>query len=532
MSDTSDRMANGSYPITTQHEADAAWKLRGRSKDYSEAQVVAHIRAMVKKHGLTMPGQREKAAMGAHGFVWPDGMPDCSLCDREPNDPVHVTPPRDPQPYGAFGEMTLTTAADKSSSQKMPVRSHAYTPNVPMITRAVTCQACGNQLGNGIHVVGMPAGMAPASSNSGMYGGGVMLGGVGSGGSPFSSGPTLAHAHEPVDGLDACVVCGDRADAKTHLRTPVRTREVADLSDGSAYDLAQRALTLMAIADEALDQAQPLLASALGMPNPDADDEASEGEKPQQAFVAEIGQRLVFAAPGSASFDPAQLPREIASAWQKASAANPYNLWVTGRYVEADRPNRNMAYWSTADLEIGQPSVTHGPVNWNHQEKEIIGAIAASELVKVDRQTAATTGVGNHIVALAAIWGYIYPERARAVQMASESGRLWYSMECISKSVACLAGSCGHEMSYGDYMRRQDARCEHMRDGAPRRFVDPTFGGGAMIVPPVRPGWANADARVLKQAAALAERQAAAFGSLSTTDAELLVAQLLQNGER
>jgi hypothetical protein len=67
-----------------------------------------------------------------------------------------------------------------------------------------------------------------------------------------------------------------------------------------------------------------------------------------------------------------------------------------------------------------------------------------------------------------------------------------------------------------------------MTEGLPRRFVDPTFGGAAVIVPPVRPGWANADARVLMpQAAALAERQAASLSSLETADAELLVAEIL-----
>jgi hypothetical protein len=341
----------------------------------------------------------------------------------------------------------------------------------------------------------------------------------------------LAHQFEPMEGHEACGLgCGLPSSDELHLRTPVRTqpRQTADLSDGSAYDQAQRALALMAIADEALDQAQPLLAAALGMPNPDSDDEPVRVAA-QVAFVSEIGQKLVFAAPGTTGFDVSHLPREIAAGFQKASAANPYNLWVTGRYVEADRPNRNAAYWSTADLEVGQPSVAHGPINWNHQEKEIIGCIAATELVKVERQAA--SDVGSHIVALAAVWGFIYPERARAVQKASEDQKLWYSMECISREVACLSGDCGVVLPYRDYMTRQTSRCEHMLGGAPRRFVDPVFGGGAMIVPPVRPGWANADARVMKQAAALAERQAAAFGDLTTSEAELLVAQLIGTGE-
>jgi hypothetical protein len=51
-----DAFPDGSYPITNQEQANNAWKLRNNSKNHSEASVVAHIRAMVKKHGLTMPG--------------------------------------------------------------------------------------------------------------------------------------------------------------------------------------------------------------------------------------------------------------------------------------------------------------------------------------------------------------------------------------------------------------------------------------------------------------------------------------------
>lgn len=48
-------MKNGSYPINNQHEADAAWDLRGRSKSYSEAAVVRHIENRVRKLGLKNP---------------------------------------------------------------------------------------------------------------------------------------------------------------------------------------------------------------------------------------------------------------------------------------------------------------------------------------------------------------------------------------------------------------------------------------------------------------------------------------------
>lgn len=49
-------LPNGSYPITNQHEADSAWKLRNNSKQYTSADVINHIRSRVQTLGLKMPG--------------------------------------------------------------------------------------------------------------------------------------------------------------------------------------------------------------------------------------------------------------------------------------------------------------------------------------------------------------------------------------------------------------------------------------------------------------------------------------------
>jgi hypothetical protein len=384
-----------------------------------------------------------------HGFVWPDKLPKCVLCDRAANDTVHITPSRH-RPI----QMPMRIAADKTASPQLPMRSHAYMMNVPTLVSQIQCLACGQTIDNGVHAVGLPSGVMPSSSNSDMYGGGY-----GGGWTPA----TLAS-----------------------------------------------------------DDGDPLAT--------------------QQAFVAEVGPRLIFAAPASTSFKTSALPSEVASAFQTASNANPHNLWLAGRYVEANHPNRNAAYWSTADLELGQASVAHGPINWLHKEKHVIGAIAASAMVVSHPQAAADgtdvpepadpldvsapdDGIGNHIVILGALWPYIYPQETRIIAQASDAQRLWFSMECVSKEVACL--TCDRELSYADYMD-QSKRCEHMKEGMPRRFVDPVFGGAGIIVPPVRPGWANADAHVLMpQAAALVERQAASFTGMTTAESELMVAEIL-----
>lgn len=358
---------------------------------------------------------------GQHGFVWPDGLPECVVCDRPANDPIHVTPARG----GGASLLGLEQVADDRSTPHLPSRAHAYAmrSGLGVVTR-IPCQVCAGTLSDARHPVGAPSGM-------------------------ISPGPIA------------------------RLEPPTLAKE--------------------------------------------------------QAFVAEIGNRIVFAGRGSSDVDQALLPTDVLEQFRQRSAVDSGNVWIMGRYVEAERANRNAAFWSSGDLEFGAPSVAHGPINWLHEEKHIIGAIAASELVQVEREAADDGGVGNHIVALGAVWPAIYPNEVKAIQRASEKGSLWYSMECVSREVACLYDGCGNVPTYRAYMtERETARCDHMKQGAARRFVDPVFLGAGIIVPPVRPGWANADARVLMpQAAAMAERQAAAFEGMTTSDSELLVAQLM-----
>jgi len=249
------------------------------------------------------------------------------------------------------------------------------------------------------------------------------------------------------------------------------------------------------------------------------------------AFVANIGERIVLATRGRVDTMD-DLPATLAALASSKKEAQSANLWIAGRYVEADRPNRNMAYWSADDLQLGQPTVDHGPINWLHQERHIIGALAYSEYVPVEREAAAESGVGSHIAALGALWPWIAREETAAIRSASEDGRLWFSMECVSREVACMEEGCGHSAEYKPYMKTPDtSRCDHMRSGGVRRFVDPIFEGAGIIVPPTEPGWANAEARVLiPKAEALLERNAAAFTGATDEDAVRVVAALMGPG--
>lgn len=352
-----------------------------------------------------------------HGFVWPDGLPDCGLCGQDANSEIHVTPSTNSGNY-----MTMAAATAPVAITKPHVKSHAFVLSRGVVS-SVRCQACGQPLAHSTHPVGMPSGrMAP-------------------------------------------------------MRMP---------------------------------------------------QQAAEQPAPEVAFVANIGDRIVLATRGRVDTMD-ELPPTLAALASQKREAQSANLWIAGRYVEADRPNRNMAYWSTDDLQMGQPTVDHGPINWLHEERHIIGALAYSEFVPVEREAAASTGVGSHIAALGALWPWIAREETAAIRDASDNGRLWFSMECVSREVACLAEGCGHTVAYKPYMKTPDtSRCPHMREGGVRRFVDPVFEGAGIIVPPTQPGWANAEARVLiPEAEQLLERNAAAFVDSSDEDALRVVAALI-----
>lgn len=213
--------------------------------------------------------------------------------------------------------------------------------------------------------------------------------------------------------------------------------------------------------------------------------------------------------------------------WEKAAEANPHFMYLKGRFVEADAANRNKAMWTTKDLELAQPTVAHGPLNWIHDEKHIIGVLTDSQMVY--REMA--DNINNHLVATSTVWKYIYPAESAAIEKASMNRQLWYSMECVADTVTCIDGpdhpGCGESFPYRDVLREPAKVCNHLREKSSiRRFNNPTFLGGAVIIPPVMPGWAKADATVMRQAAHVTEEQHLT-DLLDKKDAEAMVAMVI-----
>jgi 2'-5' RNA ligase len=255
---------------------------------------------------------------------------------------------------------------------------------------------------------------------------------------------------------------------------------------------------------------RPEATTSLTTPTPVAT--RAPGAEQGKAFATEINGRQLIAGPATAFVG--QKAAGMREPTVEDIAAE-HMLWMTGRFVGADKPNNNGAMWSAGDLELSRASVANGPLNWLHEAKHVIGAIADADYI--GKAEAAATSMEPHITATAAIWKWLWPDEAYVVQQASDQNHLWYSMECISQEVECAGeNGCGNVTSYSQYMA--GAACKHVLERAStRQFKNPVFLGGAVIVPPVRPGWSEADASVINTATRLAE---AAFDQAGQPDIE------------
>jgi hypothetical protein len=321
--------------------------------------------------------------------------------------------------------------------------------------------------------------------------------------------------------------------------------------------------------------------------------------------------------------------REIASTWASEHVVhNPAYSWVIGRFVESDRANNNRQLFSLKGLQMAQPSIQHAPMNMNHNNRRVVGAFVASELLyptagpvetskefspdkrqklakegkaqsdgsfpienesdlknaihafgrsknpaatkahikkraralglsnlipeqwaameeeekcencgsdmvmssegemecpvcgaehedeeeakkKKDSECAAdlTASLNPYIESLGVVWRHYFPEEHMLIARAHQEGSLFYSMECVPSHVQCTGeGGCEQTFEYAG--RVSNTYCEHLNKTTSDKYlINPHFTAGAIIVPPVRPGWANADIHslVAKQAE-LAER--------------------------
>lgn len=184
----------------------------------------------------------------------------------------------------------------------------------------------------------------------------------------------------------------------------------------------------------------------------------------------------------------------------KIDASNPYITWIAGDFVEADNPNQNRQFWTAGDLELAEYSIKYAPLNMVHKFRQPVGFYAATRTVSLERETASTDiaepAQGSmKIEALSGIWSHLFPFETAQAEAADAEGLLYYSMECRGTHLICAGpNGCGEKYEYAGA-----ELCEHLMDRSSiRHIVNPTFRGGALIVPPVKPGWKQAKASILK----------------------------------
>jgi hypothetical protein len=203
---------------------------------------------------------------------------------------------------------------------------------------------------------------------------------------------------------------------------------------------------------------------------------------------------------------------EVAANWASDFVVpNPAYSWILGRFVESDKANNNRQLFSLKGLQMAKPSIQHAPMNMNHSNRRVVGAFVASELlyptVPDGEEAAESASLNPYIESLAVVWKHYFPDEYVEIARAHHEGALYYSMECVPSHVQCTGeGGCEETFEYAG--RISPTYCEHLNKTTSDKYlINPWFTAGACIVPPVRPGWANADVHSLvSRQVELAER--------------------------
>lgn len=207
--------------------------------------------------------------------------------------------------------------------------------------------------------------------------------------------------------------------------------------------------------------------------------------------------------------------------------------YLLGNYVEADNANDNGHIFPLEDLEANRHSLIHKPLNMLHHSRYVVGSFVAQELIVPDDPQAASQF--PVMEALAAFWRHNFPDEYQLVRKAHAEGTLFFSMEAVPEEVGCPEPDCGLVTKYVG--PKDPSWCAHMSaPGGRKRLLSPRFNAGAIIVPPVRPGWKRADisqlSQLLKESGDVPQQVhdqlADEFDHLNPTAWEWMMTQLLE----
>lgn len=190
------------------------------------------------------------------------------------------------------------------------------------------------------------------------------------------------------------------------------------------------------------------------------------------------------------------LPDDVECAWAERHLRTDHDIgWILGNFVEANRANDNGHIFPLDHLKDSYATVLYKPLNLLHQGRYIVGSYVGAELIEPP-EDAAEEDKYPIVEALAGFWRSQFPEEYELIKRAHSEGAAFYSMECVPEEIGCTAEGCGQIAKYVG--RHSDTYCQHMSAaGGQKRLLKPHFSAGALIIPPARPGWKQADIRSL-----------------------------------
>jgi hypothetical protein len=171
--------------------------------------------------------------------------------------------------------------------------------------------------------------------------------------------------------------------------------------------------------------------------------------------------------------------------------------WIVGNYVQADVANSNGHIFPLEDLQHSIESIPNKALNVVHVPHRVVGHFVAAEMIGPSVESADDDAFQTPVVeALAAFYSYYFPELLPSMEMAHKEGQLFYSMESVPAQVTCKGkGSfegCGKTFDYDG--RTSETYCDHLNEIAARKVLHkPHFTAGALIIPPIKPGWKRAE---------------------------------------
>lgn len=176
---------------------------------------------------------------------------------------------------------------------------------------------------------------------------------------------------------------------------------------------------------------------------------------------------------------------------------SPDRAWMVGRYLHIGMPpNRNGHIFRDEHVRRNYIGIPHAPFDMLHDPSRVVGHYVDAKIVEPtrgaaqDRVPLSPYDEAPYVKALAVVYSYLFPEAADEIEKAYDAGLAFMSMSCLPDHVTCPV--CDHHAPWLGYVT--DARyCEHMQGRNPKWMEWPLFVGGAAIVPPTRPGWADAN---------------------------------------